>query len=65
MLYLGVEGDVDPLAHHTLVLPHSFGRFLPGSAPRRPVGNVGSQPVPAEGRLFYRGWDVSEVFVVG
>jgi phytoene desaturase len=21
MLYLGVEGDVDPLAHHTLVLP--------------------------------------------
>jgi len=31
---------------------------------RWPVGNVGSQPVPAEGRLFYRGWDVSEVFVV-
>ena len=29
------------------------------------AGNVGSQPVPAAGRLFYRGWDVSEVFVVG
>jgi phytoene desaturase len=24
MLYLGVEGDVDPLAHHTLVLPEDW-----------------------------------------
>lgn len=24
MLYLGVEGDVDPLAHHTLVLPRNW-----------------------------------------
>jgi phytoene desaturase len=25
LLYLGVEGDVDPLAHHTLVLPTDWG----------------------------------------
>ncbi len=25
LLYLGVEGDVDPLAHHTLVLPEDWG----------------------------------------
>lgn len=30
-----------------------------------PVENVGSQPVVADGRLFYRGWDVSDAFVIG
>jgi phytoene desaturase len=28
MLYLGVEGDVDPLAHHTLVLPTDWKRHF-------------------------------------
>lgn len=32
---------------------------------RWPVDNVGSQPVVADGKLFYRGWDVSDAFVVG
>lgn len=30
-----------------------------------PAGNVGSQLVVASGRLFYRGWNVSDVFVIG
>lgn len=29
-----------------------------------PIENVGSQPVIAGRRLFYRGWDVSDVFVI-
>lgn len=29
-----------------------------------PVDNVGSQPVVADGKLFYRGWDVSDAFVI-
>lgn len=29
-----------------------------------PVGSVGSQPVVADGRLFYRAWNVSDAFVV-
>ena len=28
LLYLGVEGDVDPLAHHTLVLPSDWDRHF-------------------------------------
>ncbi|MFB6165814.1 MAG: phytoene desaturase family protein [Haloarculaceae archaeon] len=28
LLYLGVEGDVDPLAHHTLVLPTDWDRHF-------------------------------------
>lgn len=28
------------------------------------VENVGSQPVLTSGRLFYRGWDVSDIFVI-
>lgn len=28
------------------------------------VGNVGSQPVVAERRLFYRAWNVSDIFVI-
>jgi phytoene desaturase len=28
LLYLGVEGDVDPLAHHTLVLPTEWDRHF-------------------------------------
>jgi phytoene desaturase len=28
LLYLGVEGDVDPLAHHTLVLPTDWNRHF-------------------------------------
>jgi len=30
MLYLGVEGDVDPLAHHTLVLPADWDPHFEG-----------------------------------
>lgn len=30
-----------------------------------PVDNVGSQPVIGDGRVYYRGWDVSDVFVIG
>lgn len=29
-----------------------------------PVDNAGSQPVVADGKLFYRGWDVSDAFVI-
>ena len=29
-----------------------------------PAENVGSQPVVAEGRLFYRAWNVSDVFII-
>lgn len=30
-----------------------------------PAGNVGSQPVVAGGRLYYRAWNVSDIFVIG
>lgn len=29
------------------------------------VDNVGSQPVIGDGRVFYRGWDVSDAFMIG